>query len=314
MGCTSIGAVLGSVCRFDIRVGGLRGEKENATTRRRKGSAKRGGEGSAADVDHAAGGLEEAGLADVVAGLFALDDGANPLGEIVVGGAAVHETGEIVVGLGEEAGADFAVRGEADAAAVAAEGSGDGRDDADFAEAVVEGEAAGGFAEVVGGKLDEGRTALRRATISSMRTTVSGCQLRALGSAGSAVPSSSGIHSMKRMMTPSVREKWAKASTWSSLKPRSRTGVHLHRTEACSLGGANATKHALETAGHPRDAGKGLGVDGVHADGDAGQAGGAERNGDVLQQVTVGGERNVELAFSGLKAGVKPGDLFDQRK
>src|ERR1700733_3959679 len=87
---------------------------------------------SAAYVDHAAAGLEEAGLADVVAGLLLHDHVADIGCEIVVRAAAVQDAVEVVVGLGEEAGADLAVGGKADAAAGATEGAGDRGDDADF--------------------------------------------------------------------------------------------------------------------------------------------------------------------------------------
>ena len=73
-------------------------------------------------MDHGAAGLFEAGLADVVAGLLAVDYLADVGGEGVVCGSALHAACQVVVGLGEEAGADFAVGGEADAGAVAAEG------------------------------------------------------------------------------------------------------------------------------------------------------------------------------------------------
>ena len=70
--------------------------------------------------------------------------------------------------MGEETGADFAVGGEADAAAGAAEGEGDGRDDADLADAVVEGVAACGLAGVrCRAAARSGRTALMRVYNSS---------------------------------------------------------------------------------------------------------------------------------------------------
>src|SRR5271166_6901075 len=52
---------------------------------------------------------------------------------------------EVVIPDREQAGADFAVAGDADAAAVAAEGMGNGSDDADLADAIVEAVAARGF-------------------------------------------------------------------------------------------------------------------------------------------------------------------------
>ena len=53
-------------------------------------------------------------------------------------------------------------------------------------------------------------------------------------------------------------------------------------------------QHALVAAGHAGDAGEDLGVDRVHADGNAVQAGGGERRGQRLQQMAIGGEGDVE--------------------
>lgn len=74
------------------------------------------------DVDHAAGGLEEARFANVMAGFLLVDSSANEGSEIVVSPTTAHDCVEVVVELREEAGADLAVGGEADAAALSAEG------------------------------------------------------------------------------------------------------------------------------------------------------------------------------------------------
>ncbi len=85
----------------------------------------------------------------MVAGLFFCDGALDEGDEVGVSASAPHDSVEVVVGLREEAGADLSVGREADAAALAAEGLRDGRDDADFSYAVVEGVADGGFAERV---------------------------------------------------------------------------------------------------------------------------------------------------------------------
>ncbi len=100
-------------------------------------------------MHHGAGGLEELGFADVMAGLFLLDGADDVLAEFGVCGAGFHAGVEIVLGLREEAGADFAVGGEADPAAGAAEGVGDGSYDAEFGWVVGEGVATGCFAGVL---------------------------------------------------------------------------------------------------------------------------------------------------------------------
>ncbi len=68
-----------------------------------------------------------------MAGFFFSDHGANSLLNVLVGGAVAEQGAEIVVILAEEAGADLAVGGEANAGAVAAEGLRDGSDQANFA-------------------------------------------------------------------------------------------------------------------------------------------------------------------------------------
>ncbi len=84
-------------------------------------------------------------FADVVAFLFFLDHAADEIFQLFVARAAAHLGVEVVVPHGEQAGADFSVAGDADAAAVSAEGMRDRGDDADFTDAVVEAVTAGGL-------------------------------------------------------------------------------------------------------------------------------------------------------------------------
>ena len=78
-----------------------------------------------------------------MAGFFLIDGGDDVVGEFGVGLAGAHAAVEVVLDLREEASADFAVGGEANATACAAEGLADGSDDADFPDSVREGVAAG---------------------------------------------------------------------------------------------------------------------------------------------------------------------------
>src|SRR5271165_2046332 len=77
-----------------------------------------------------------------------LDEGS----EIFIRAAARQHTIEIVIEVGKEAGADLAIGGEADAAAGPAKGLRDGRDDANFSYAIVEGIAARSFTGAVAGQ------------------------------------------------------------------------------------------------------------------------------------------------------------------
>src|ERR1044071_2925584 len=87
-------------------------------------------EASAADEAHRAGGLLEVGLVDVVARLLLVDERADVVGELFARRAGAEDFAQGVFGLGEEAGSYLAVGREAHARARAAEGLGDGRDDA----------------------------------------------------------------------------------------------------------------------------------------------------------------------------------------
>src|ERR1700688_4770565 len=107
-------------------------------------------------MHHVARRLLESGLADVMARLLAQYDAANVVVQIGVASAPVQDSVEVVIALREEAGADLAVGGEADAAAVSAEGVRDRGDDADLSQAVVEAVAAGGLAWRVGGEVARG--------------------------------------------------------------------------------------------------------------------------------------------------------------
>ena len=106
-------------------------------------------------MHHVARRLLEAGLADVVACFLAHDHAPYIRGQVLVGSTAQHFAVEVVVGLREETGAERAVGGDADAAAVAAKRVGDRSDNADFAHAIAEGVAPGGLAGGVRGERDD---------------------------------------------------------------------------------------------------------------------------------------------------------------
>src|ERR1700691_6418452 len=100
---------------------------------------------SAADVDHAAGGLEKLRFADVMARFFLLHGSPDELRQIRIAAAALQHAIQIMLALRKEAGTNFSVRGEPHPAAVAAKRLGHPRDDSHLAHAVVEGVAHRGF-------------------------------------------------------------------------------------------------------------------------------------------------------------------------
>src|SRR5580704_2942925 len=72
-------------------------------------------------------------------------DIANEFFQLRVACAAEHLGVQVVIPDGKQASADFPVGGDANAAAMSAEGMRDWRDDADFTNAIVEAVAARGF-------------------------------------------------------------------------------------------------------------------------------------------------------------------------
>ena len=76
---------------------------------------------------------------------FLRDDSANEVCQFVVARAAAHLGVQVMIPDREQAGANLAVGGDADAAAMSAEGMRDGSDDADLADAIVEAVTSRGF-------------------------------------------------------------------------------------------------------------------------------------------------------------------------
>src|ERR1035437_5173814 len=88
----------------------------------------------------------EARFADVVTLFLVLDGVKDELDHLLVATSPRHQTSQVVFADREQAGADLAIRGDANAAAVAAKRMRNRRDNADLADAVLEEIAAGGLA------------------------------------------------------------------------------------------------------------------------------------------------------------------------
>ncbi len=220
-----------------------------------------------------------------------MNDFADPGAEIGVGVSAAHAADQIVVDLGKEAGADLAVGGETDPAAVAAEGMRDGGDDADFAEAVVEGEAAGGFGEVVGGQRDERTHGVEAGDDLFQRDD---CVRRPVACAGGVGGFFEG-HELDEAEDDSfVAGEVGEGFDLRIVEAAEKDAVDLDGAESGVLGGVDAVEDALEAVGDAGYSVKGFGVDGVHADGDAGEAGVFEGLREAGEVEAVGGEGDVE--------------------
>ena len=254
----------------------------------------------AADVDHGPRGLEEAGFTDVVAGFFLVDGLHDVVGKFRVGLPGAHAAVEIVLDLGEEAGADFAVGSEPDATARTAECLADGGNDADFAYAVREGVAAGGFAGLPGSDRDERQ--LARDALSDLfesdndlgRPEAAFLERHELDEADDDV---------------FLTRKTCEPLNFSVVESAEKDAVDFDGSQSGGFGRTDPGEYLFKTAGHPGDAFEGRRIDGVHADGDSVEPGGFERRGHFVEQVAVGGERDIKRLAGD---GAEPREFLDE--
>src|ERR1700677_4590624 len=229
----------------------------------------------------------------MVAGFLGLNRLLNELREIFIGAATRQYTIKIVVEVGEETSADFAIGGEADAAAGSAKGLGYGGDDADFADAVVEGIAARGFTRAVGGQGNQGAKAVELAHHLLERDDYLGGPEAVLFQR----------HELDKAndYTLLAREV-GKRDDLIVVEAAQQHTVHLDRAQPCPLGGAHSGQHLVEAAGNPRDALEDSRVDGVHADRNAAKPSASERSSHLGQKVPIGGDGEVQ--WLGVAGGV----------
>src|SRR5579862_3504 len=100
----------------------------------------------ASDMHHGPRGGNKIGFADMMAFFFLLDHATNEFPQFVVGSPAAHLAVEVMVPNRKQAGADFAVGCNANAAAMSAERMRHRRDDSNFPNAVFETVAPRGLA------------------------------------------------------------------------------------------------------------------------------------------------------------------------
>src|SRR5216683_2661172 len=212
-------------------------------------------------------------LANVVALFFPGDDIADKFGQVIVRSAAAHEFMQIVLPHGEQAGANLAVGGDANAAAMSAERMRDRRDDSDFTNPVVEAVTPGGFA--AGMRDFDERTILGHAEQDFVERD----------------------HNVRRP-DPVLFKRHElyeahdhpffarKHSEWNNLvfvEAPHQYAINFDRPETRFTCGTHSCEHMIETSGHARDAGKAVRINRVHADGDAVQAGISKRLSQVGQ-------------------------------
>ncbi len=249
-----------------------------------------------ANATHGPGRLDKVRLANMVAGLLLPDNGTQKILHRAVGGAAPQQRPQIVLGHAEEAGADFAVGGQADAVAMAAERFADRGDDADFAAPVRAKPSAWrsrrGCAKP---RVASAKRWRSRARISRPGTTISLCQARA---------ESSGMNSMKRRAQALVGANSASASISWSLMPRIMTALTLTGCKPSSCARLMPARTACKPVA-PGDLLEIVAVQRIEAEADAAQARLAQGPALFGEEKPVGGHGQVAHAGNG-------GDQCDQ--
>src|SRR5882672_6200532 len=237
----------------------------------------------ASDKDHGARRGDKTGLVDAVAFLFFHDDGGDVGDQILVGGTFAQHGAQVVIVLAEKAGAEFAVGGQTDARAVAAERLRDWRDEADFAGgAIRETVFARGFAALVG-NLHQ-----RPARVNAL------LDFRG-GDDEIARPVAVGIERHEFDEThdnAAVAGKFREGFDFIVIESADEDGVHFGGREARFLGGLDAVPDLGERFG-TRDAFESGGVERIEADVDATETGGDEPVAALGEQVAVGGHGEV---------------------
>ena len=241
-----------------------------------------------ADVDHRSGGWHEVGLTDVVAGFFFLDNFVDEVAQIVVARAAAHFTVEIVVPDGKKAGANFSVGGQADAAAGSAERLRDGRNDTDFSNAVFETVAARSFGVFM---------------LDFNQRLVFGHASDDLFERDDFVAGPGAVFFERHEFDEANDDAFfarehAEGDDLVFVESAEQNAVDLDRFEAHPAGGADAGENVVISVRNASDAGEAVGIDRIHGDSDAVEAGVFERLRHFGQQMSVGGDGDVErLAF-----------------
>ena len=245
--------------------------------------------GLTADAAHGALGLDEARLANVMAGFFLEDDGLEKGADGVIGGAVAQQDAKVVFDGAEKAGADFAVGCQSNTIAVAAKRFGDGSDDADLGGAAVEDPAFGGFGRVRGGHRLKGELILEAAQ------DFSAADDQVL------VPDAAGIqgHEFNEAQAQLVvAGETSQRDYLVVVEAANDDGVDLDGLQTDFLGQSNGVQDGGQAvaAGDFLEIGA---VQGIEAEADAAQAGIAQGPGPQREKKTVGGQGEIAEAGEG---------------
>src|SRR5580704_15100766 len=227
--------------------------------------------------------------------IFFSDDGADEGHNVIVAGAFTKQRAQVVIVLAEEAGAQFAVGGQANARAVAAKGLRDWSDQADFSgSAVGETIFAGGFTAFVG-NLHE-----RPAGVNTL------VDFRG-GDDEVARPMAIGVQRHKLDEShddAALACEFGEGFDFVVIEATDEHGVYFCGSEPRALCRVNSSHDVGERLG-ASDTFESAGIERIQADIDAAKSGGQEPFAAFSQQVAVGGHRKVFDAES-----VKPRDVI----
>src|SRR5579859_538736 len=216
-------------------------------------------------------------LPDVMARFLFADHVADEPDEFVVRSAAAHKFMQVMVPYRKQAGANLAVGGNANAAAMPAEGMRYRSNNSDLANAVVKAITAGGLT-VLMRDFDQ-RPVLRHALENFVE-----------------------CHYYSRCPHPIFFErheldeahdhaffarKLAKRDDLVFVEAAHQYAIYFDRPQPGVAGGANSSEHLIEAAGHARDLRKNLGIDRVHADRNPAQSSILQRLRHLGQQVAI---------------------------
>src|ERR1700722_6977860 len=221
--------------------------------------------------------------------------------EIVIRSATRQNSIEVMIEVGKEAGANLAVGGETDTAAGTAKSLRYGGDDANFPHTIVEGVAARCFPGVVGGKRHQRAKAVELVDhLLERNDYFRGPQAVFFER-----------HELDKANNHSlVTREAGKGNDLVIVEAAQQHAVPLDRTQAGSLGRTQSCQYLFEAARHPGDAGKGCRIDSVHADGDPAQSGTSERVGHFGEEMSIGGDGNVQRVTQ--RVGAQLGKAFHQ--
>src|SRR5579863_2464521 len=239
---------------------------------------------SPADVNHRPRRRYEIWFADVVTLFFLCYHSANELFEFLIARPTAHLRVQVVIPDREQARADLAVAGDANPAAVPAERMRHGSDNANFSDSIFETIAAGRFRTRVG-NLHQWPV-FSHARHDLFERHHRGRGPRAVLFQGHELDEAD-CHAFFAREHPERND-------LVFVEAAHQNAVHFQRPESGAARGANSRQDVVISIRHAGDPRKTIGIDRVHRNRHASEPRVLQWLREIRQQVTVGGESNVE--------------------